>query len=74
MNDKNIKLTFDEMRMLLESVTKQAYEKDGVLFEDVEDIFDWLEHNENGSVELDIIDLGDDAYMRNTYFKYQNKL
>lgn len=74
MNDKNIKLTFDEMRTLLESVTKQAYEKDGVLFEDVEDIFDWLEYNENGSVELDIIDLGDDAYMRNTYFKYQNKL
>ena len=33
---------------------------------------EWLEQNDEGTIELDVIDLGDNAYMRNIYFKYQN--
>lgn len=72
MNDKFTKLTFDEMSLLLENVCNQAYEKDGVVLVSIDDIVEWLEQNKNGTIELDVIDLGDNAYMRNTYFKYQN--
>ncbi|MFW3619494.1 hypothetical protein [Staphylococcus caprae] len=72
MNDKFTKLTFDEMSILLENVCKQAYEKDGVVLAGIDDMVEWLEQNKNGTIELDVIDLGDNAYMRNTYFKYQN--
>lgn len=70
MNDKRIEISFDEMHLLVENMMKQAIEKDGELLRDTDDLLAWLETNENGTIELDIIDLGDDARMRNTYFRY----
>lgn len=72
MNEHHTKLRFDEMRLLIENTRRQAYEKDGVKLEDIDDVLEWLEENDNGTIELEVIDLGEEDYMRNTYFKYDN--